>query len=91
MSQNLITFEKALKENYLPVWRNQLGVEPSALLSKIKKPTLKANKIVASAPVGLSGGFGFGAEGAKTPAAGGVRFERFGADRKKVSVYPVEQ
>lgn len=86
MSQNLITFEKALKENYLPVWRNQLGVEPSALLSKIKKPTLKANKIVASAPVGLSGGFGFGAEGAKTPAAGGVRFERFETESKDMYV-----
>lgn len=86
MSQNLITFEKALKENYLPVWRNQLGVEPSALLSKIKKPTLKANKIVASAPVGLSGGFGFGAEGAATPAAGGVRFERFETESKDMYV-----
>ena len=86
MSQNLITFEKALKENYLPVWRNQLGVEPSALLSKIKKPTLKANKIVASAPVGLSGGFGFGAEGAATPAAGGVRFERFETESIKTTL-----
>lgn len=77
MSQNLITFEKALKENYLPAWRNQLGIEPSALLGKIKKPKLTSNKIVASAPVGLSGGFGYGAEGQATPAAGGVRVERF--------------
>lgn len=77
MAQNLITFEKALKENYLPAWRNQLGIEPSALLSKIKKSKLTSNKIVASAPVGLSGGFGYGAEGQETPAAGGVRVERF--------------
>lgn len=77
MSQNLITFEKALKENYLPAWRNQLGIEPTALLGKIKKPKLVSNKIVASAPVGLSGGFGYGAEGMETPAAGGVRIERF--------------
>ena len=75
--QNLKTFEKALKENYLPAWRNQLGTEPSALLGKIKKHTLKSNKIVASAPIGLSGGFGFGAEGEATPNAGGVRVERF--------------
>ena len=75
--QNLKTFEKALKENYLPAWRNQLGIEPSALLGKIKKPKLTSNKIVASAPIGLSGGFGYGAEGAATPAAGGVRVERF--------------
>lgn len=77
MSQNLITFEKALKENYLPAWRNQLGIDPSALLGKIKKPKLTSNKIVAAAPVGLSGGFGYGAEGQETPAAGGVRVERF--------------
>lgn len=84
--QNLKTFEKALKENYLPVWRNQLGVEPSALLGKIKKIPLKSNKIVATAPIGLSGGFGFGAEGEATPGAGGVRFERFETNAKDMYV-----
>lgn len=86
MSQNLLTFEKALKENYLPAWRNQLGIEPSALLGKIKKPKLTSNKIVASAPVGLSGGFGYGAEGAETPIAGGVRVERFETNAKDMYV-----
>lgn len=86
MSQNLITFEKALKENYLPAWRNQLGIEPSALLGKIKKPKLTSNKIVASAPIGLSGGFGYGAEGAATPEAGGVRVERFETEAKDMYV-----
>lgn len=86
MAQTLLTFEKALKENYLPVWRNQLGVEPSALLSKIKKPTLKSDKIVATAPVGLSGGFGFGAEGEATPASGNVLFERFETRAKDMYV-----
>mgnify|MGYP004471063545 CR=1 FL=1 len=86
MSQNLITFEKALKENYLPAWRNQLGIEPSALLGKIEKPKLTSNKIVATAPVGLSGGFGYGAEGAETPAAGGVRVERFETTAKDMYV-----
>lgn len=86
MSQNLITFEKALKENYLPAWRNQLGIEPSALLGKIKKPKLTSNKIVASAPIGLSGGFGYGAEGKETPAAGGVRVERFETTAKDMYV-----
>ena len=86
MSQNLITFEKALKENYLPAWRNQLGTEPSALLGKIKKPKLTSNKIVASAPVGLSCGFGYGAEGQETPAAGGVRVERFETTAKDIYV-----
>ena len=86
MAQNLITFEKALKENYLPVWRNGLTTEPSPLLSKIKKVPLKSNKIVATAPVGLSGGFGFGAEGLATPAAGGVKFERFETNAKDMYV-----
>ena len=86
MSQNLLTFEKALKENYLPVWNNQLGVEPSALLAKIKKVPLKSNKIVASAPIGLSGGFGFGYEGQATPAAGGVKFERFETEARDMYV-----
>lgn len=85
-AQNLITFEKALRENYLPVWKNQLGVEPSALLSKIKKVPLKGNKIVATAPVGLSGGFGFGEEGLTTPKAGGVNFERFETNAKDMYV-----
>lgn len=86
MAQTLLTFEKALKENYLPVWRNQLGVEPSALLSKIKTVSLKSNKIVATAPVGLSGGFGFGAEGQATPASGNVQFERFETNAKDMYV-----
>ena len=86
MAQNLITFEKALKENYLPVWRNRLTTEPTALLGKIKKVPLKSNKIVATAPVGLSGGFGFGAEGLATPQAGGVKFERFETNAKDMYV-----
>ena len=86
MAQNLITFEKALKENYLPVWRNGLTTEPTALLGKIKNVPLKSNKIVATAPVGLSGGFGFGAEGLATPAAGGVKFERFETNAKDMYV-----
>ena len=75
--QNLITFEKALKENYLPAWNNQLSTDPTPFLSKIKKVNLESNEIVASAPIGLSGGFGFGAEGQATPEAGNVRFDRF--------------
>jgi hypothetical protein len=85
-AQTLKTFEKALKDNYLPVWKNQLGVEPSALLSKIKKITLKSDSIVASAPIGLSGGFGFGAEGQATPASGNVQFQRFKTNAKDMYV-----
>mgnify|MGYP003292979622 CR=1 FL=1 len=86
MAQTLVTFEKALKENYLPVWRNALSTEPTPLLGKIKKVKLTSDKIVATAPVGLSGGFGFGAEGENTPAAGGVKFERFTTNSKDMYV-----
>ena len=85
-AQTLKTFEKALKENYLPVWKNQLGIEPTALLAKIKKVPLKSDKIVATAPIGLSGGFGFGAEGAETPEAGNVKFNRFETNAKDMYV-----
>ena len=85
-AQTLKTFEKALKENYLPVWRNGLTTEPTPLLGKIKKVPLKSNKIVATAPVGLSGGFGFGAEGMATPEAGNVKFERFETNAKDMYV-----
>ncbi len=84
--QNLKTYEKVLKENYLPVWNNMLSIEPTPFLSKIKKKTLKGNKIVASAPIGLAGGFGFGEEGMATPQAGRVNFERFTTEAKDMYV-----
>lgn len=74
---HLKNLEATLKEFYLPAWQNQLGIEPSALLGKIKKAPLSSDIIVASAPIGLSGGFGFGEEGRNTPAAGNVRHARF--------------
>ena len=76
-AQTLETIEKALKENYLNPFRNGLSTEPSALLGQIKKVKLTSNEIVATAPQGLSGGFGFGAEGHATPQAGNVIYERF--------------
>ena len=76
-AQTLATLEKTLKENYLNPWRNGLSTEPSPLLGKIAKKKLVSNEIVASAPQGLSGGFGYGAEGHETPAAGNVMYERF--------------
>ena len=85
-TQNLKRCEKVLKEIYLPAFSNQLGVEPSALLGKIKKVPISGNKIVSSAPIGLAGGFGFGEEGLQTPAAGAVRFERFETNAKDMYV-----
>lgn len=75
--QTLKNIENALKENYLNPWRNGLTTEPSALLGKTKKIPLKSNEIVTVAPIGLSGGFGFGAEGFATPEAGRVMYNRF--------------
>lgn len=75
--QTIKTAERVLKENYLPLLRNQLGVAPSAFLAKIKKVPAKSDKIVAGFPAGLSGGFGFGEEGAATPFSGPVPLERF--------------
>ena len=84
--QNLKTYEKALRENYLPVWRNGLTTEPSPLLGKIKKKKLTSDKIVANAKIGLSGGFGFGAEGLSTPRAGAVKIEKFETNSKDMYV-----
>jgi hypothetical protein len=85
-AQTLKTLEKTLKENYLNPWRNGLSTEPSAILGKIAKKKLVSNKIVASAPQGLSGGFGFGAEGQATPASGNVMYERFETEAKDMYV-----
>lgn len=86
MAQNLINCDRVLKENYLPAWQNMLGIEPSALMGKIKKKKIVSNKIVAAAPIGLSGGFGYSGEGLPTPIAGGVRLERFETDAKDMYV-----
>ena len=53
MSQTLLTIEKALKENYQPAWNNQLGIEPTALLGKIKKQNATSDIVAAAATVGL--------------------------------------
>lgn len=85
-AQTLKTYEKALKENYLPVWRNGLTTEPTPFLGKIKKIPLASNVVTTSEPQGFSGGFGYGAEGQATPAAGNVMYERFKIDAKDMYV-----
>lgn len=78
--QTIKTLEKALKYNYLPVFENQITTKASPFLAKIQKVPLVSNTIVGSAPVGLSGGFGFGAEGEATPKAGAQAYEGFKLD-----------
>ena len=82
----LIKYEKTLKENYLPAFKNLITTEPSALLGKIQKIKLVGDEVVATAPIGLSGGFGFGAEGQATPSAGNVMYERFKTNAKDMYV-----
>lgn len=89
MTQNLAvnsTLTKMTKENYLPLFNNQLTVKPSAFMAAIKKVKLDHDSIVAGAPIGINGGFGFGAEGFETPAAGGQLYEKFVARPKDMYV-----
>lgn len=68
---------KILKYDYLPIWQNQINVEPSPLLEKIKKSDLKSKMIYAGSELGINGGFGFGTELSTVPTPGGQRFEKF--------------
>lgn len=80
--QTILTLEKAIRENYLPVWQNQIGIESTPFLDRVKKVPLAGQKIVAAAPIGMSGNFGFGDEGKATPTSGGMQFEKFVANPK---------
>ena len=76
-AQNIKKVEQALKYNYLPAFENQINTKASPFFAKIKRVPLKNNTIVATAPVGLSGGFGYGSEGMATPKAGPQKYEGF--------------
>ena len=80
MAQILTKLEAILKDKYQPALTNQIGTEPSPFLEKIKKVALTNNTIKCAAPIGINGGFGFGAEGVGTPKAGAQRYTRFEID-----------
>lgn len=80
MSQNLLKISEILKNDYKPALENQIGIEPSPFLEKVKKAPLTAATIKAAAPVGINGGFGFGYEGNDTPAAGAQKYATFTLD-----------
>lgn len=80
MAQILTKLEAILKDKYQPALTNQINTEPSPFLEKIKKVALTNNTIKCATPVGINGGFGFGAEGVGTPKAGAQRYTRFEID-----------
>lgn len=80
MAQILTKIEAILKDKYQPALRNQISTDPSPFLEKIKKVNLTNNTIRCAAPVGINGGFGFGAEGVGTPKAGAQRYTAFELD-----------
>ncbi len=80
MAQILTKIEAILKDKYQPALTNMISTEPSPFLEKIKKVPLQNNTIKCAAPVGINGGFGFGAEGVGTPKAGAQRYTRFELD-----------
>lgn len=76
--QTLNLISDILKDKYEPALDNQLSVEPDPFLEKIRKTPLTNNIIKSAAPVGISGGFGFGDETAnETPDAGPQMYEGF--------------
>ncbi len=80
MSQILTQVEAILKDKYQPALSNQISTNPSPFLEKIKRVPLTNNTIKCAAPIGLNGGFGFGAEGESTPASGAQRYAEFTLD-----------
>ena len=80
MAQMITKIEAILKDKYQPALANQIGTEPSPFLEKIRKVNLKNNTIRCAAPIGIGGGFGFGAEGVGTPKAGAQRYAAFEVD-----------
>lgn len=80
MSQILTQVEAILKDKYQPALVNQISTCPSPLLEKIKRVPLTNNTIKCASPMGINGGFGFGAEGAATPISGAQRYVEYTLD-----------
>ena len=85
MSQILTNIEGILKDKYQPALSNLINVEPSPFMEMIRKEPLTNNTVRLAAPVGINGGFGFGAEGVNTPVAGEQRY--FDFEVKAVDMY----
>lgn len=86
MAQTISQVEQIIKEVYLPAWKNQLSIEPTALLSKVKSVPITGPSIKAGSPYGLNGGFGFGAESIGTPNSGPQMYKGFELSAKDMFV-----
>ena len=85
MSQILTNIEGILKDKYQPALANLINIEPSPFLEMIRKEPLTNNTVRLAAPIGLNGGFGFGAEGLNTPESSEQRYLDF--EVKAVDMY----
>ena len=84
--QILTRVTDVLKQGYLPAFDNQLTVEPSAFMEKIGKENLTNAMLTGAAPIGINGGFGFGAEGSATPSAGALSYDAYKLSAKDMYV-----
>ena len=55
-------------------------------MEKIAKENLMNQTITGAAPIGINGGFGFGAEGSATPSAGALSYDAFKLNAKDMYV-----
>ena len=86
-AQTIAHLSAVLKDAYLPAFRNQITTDPSPFMEKIRKVPLANNIITATAPLGLNGGFAFGAEdGGDAPNAGAQRYAGFKLPSKNMYV-----
>lgn len=55
-------------------------------MEKIAKKPLTNHKLTGAAPIGINGGFGFGAEGSATPSAGALNYDAYSLTSKDMYV-----
>ena len=84
-AQTIQHLSAVLKTAYLPAFRNQITTDPSPFMEKIRKIPLTSNTIVATAPIGLNGGFSFGTE-ETAPKAGAQKYASFKLEAKNMYV-----
>lgn len=76
-TQDLINIEKVLVEDVLPWYNNELNIQASPFLEKVKKTKLLATEARFGARIGIGGGFGMSQERVATPNAHAPIYENF--------------